>query len=272
MARALIELRQTASQVGRVAFLARHLFQTPGHLPERLGPAGGGVCHQRHRIAHVAEIFRNGDPGVNGRLTGSHRHVRRIGDQDGPLHQRLSGLRIFQFRELVQHVRHLIAPLAAADIDHDVGFRPFRQLVLDHGLAASEGTRHCRHAAFGDREKCIDDALARYKGHLRRKLLLVRTAPADRPFLHQRQLFIAVRRLKNSYCLLYRKFSGSDLPDLSFHPIGHHDLLLHEDRLLHRTDHIARLNLIAGLHRGNERPLQVPLQGRHFHAPLQVAA
>ena len=45
------------------------------------------------------------------------------------------------FAELLQHLGHLVAALAAADVDDDVRVRPLGDLVLGHGLAGSESAR-----------------------------------------------------------------------------------------------------------------------------------
>jgi hypothetical protein len=149
----LIELGDTGGQVGGVAFLAGHLFQTSGHLAQGLCPAGGGVCKDGHVVAHVAEILGYGDAGVYGRLTGGHGHIGGVGYQHGALHQRLAVAGILQLRELHQNVGHLVAALAAADVDDYVHVRPLGQLVLHHGLARAEGAGDCGGAALGDGEQ-----------------------------------------------------------------------------------------------------------------------
>ena len=184
MARSLVKLCQTGTQICRIPFLARHLFQTAGHLTKSFCPAGCGVSHKCHRITHVPEIFRNGDTRVNRSLTGSHRHIGSIGDKHCPLHQRLSGLRILQFRELVKNVGHLIATFPAADIDYNICLRPFCQLVLDNGLAASEGSRNGGNSSLCNREEGIDNPLSCDQRLFRRQLFQIRAALAHRPFLH----------------------------------------------------------------------------------------
>ena len=64
-------------------------------------------------------------------------------------------------RELLQHLRHLVAALAAAHIDDDVRVAPLGQLVLGHGLAGAEAAGDGGRAALGDGEQRVDDALAR---------------------------------------------------------------------------------------------------------------
>ena len=73
----------------------------------------------------------------------------------------MARFRIDDFRELAQHVRHLIAALAAADVDDDVGVGPLGELVLRAGLPRAKTTWDGRRAAFPDREECVDDALPR---------------------------------------------------------------------------------------------------------------
>ena len=96
-----IELSQTAAQIGGVALLAGHLLQTAGHLPQGLCPSGGGVRHQRHRIAHIPEVLRDGDARVDRGLPGRHRHVGGVGDEHRALHQGVAGLGVLQLRKLV---------------------------------------------------------------------------------------------------------------------------------------------------------------------------
>ena len=270
MSRTLIELCQTASQVCRVTFLTRHLFQTSGHLTERLRPTGCGVCHQCYGISHVTEILGNGDTCVNGCLTGSHRHIGRIRDQNGSFHQGLARLRVLQFRELVQNVGHLISTFSASDVNYDVGFRPLRELMLDDCLTASERSRYRSHTALCDGEEGIYNTLSCYQRHLRRKLFLVRSSAANRPLLHHGQFFVALCSLYNRYHVFYRKFSCFDLFDLSGSSNRNHDLLLYNDGLLYGTDHIARLHFIPNLYGRNKVPFQVTLQGGHFHTTLQI--
>ena len=74
---------------------------------------------------HVTVIFRQCQSGINGRLTGSYRHVRRIGDQRRSVHQWIARFRIDQLRKLFQNLCHLISTLAASDIYDNIRIRPF---------------------------------------------------------------------------------------------------------------------------------------------------
>ena len=96
--------------------------------------------------------------------------------------------RVLQFRELHEHVGHLVAALAATDVDDDVGIGPLGQLVLHDRLAAAKRAGHGGHAALGHREQRVDDALASDHRLGRRQLFGVRAAAADRPTLQHGQL------------------------------------------------------------------------------------
>ena len=86
-ARALIELGKAAAQIGRVALFTGHFFQAAGHFAQRLRPTGGGIRHDGDLVAHVAEVFRNGDAGVDGSLTRRNGHIGGVGDEHRALHQ-----------------------------------------------------------------------------------------------------------------------------------------------------------------------------------------
>ena len=66
----------------------------------------------------------------------------------------------FSFGKLPQHLGHFVAALAAADEHDDFGIRPLRKLMLGDGLAGAESARNGRGAAFAEREKRVNDALA----------------------------------------------------------------------------------------------------------------
>ena len=96
--------------------------QAAGHLAQGLGPAGWSRRWQPRRT-HVTEVLGDGDAGIDGGLTGGHRHVGGVGDRtvrfirDSPCGGPPA-------RGTPQHVGHLVAPFAAADADHDVHVRP----------------------------------------------------------------------------------------------------------------------------------------------------
>ena len=63
--------------------------------------------------------------------------------------------------ELLQHLGHLVAALAAAHVDDDVRVAPFGKLMLGHGLAGAETAGNGGGAALGNGEQGVDDPLAR---------------------------------------------------------------------------------------------------------------
>ena len=99
-------------------------------------------------------------PGVDAGLARRHGHVGGVGDQDRALHQRAARPGVGQLGELVQHVGHLVAALAAADIDDDIGIGPLGQAVLHHRLAGAKAAGDGGRAALGDGKERVDDALA----------------------------------------------------------------------------------------------------------------
>ena len=86
----------------------------------------------------------------------------------------------------VQHLGHLVAALAAADVDDDVGVAPLGQRLLQHRLAGAEAAGDGRAAAARDREQRVEDALAGDQRLVGRQALRHRARPAHRPALEQR--------------------------------------------------------------------------------------
>ena len=99
-----------------------------------------------------------------------------------------AGFRIDQAGEFLEHLGHLVAALAAADIDDDVGVAPFGELVLGHGLAGAEPSRNRRGAAFGNGEEGIDDPLARDRRAGRRRGAAGWGGESDGPLLAKGEL------------------------------------------------------------------------------------
>ena len=260
MSGSLIKLCQPASQICRIPFFTRHLLQTSGHLTKGLCPAGCRICHQCHRVSHITEVFCDRNSGVNRSLTGCHRHIRCICNQNRSLHQRLACLWILQLRKFIQNIRHLISTLSTSDIHHNVCLCPFCKLMLNDSLTASERSRHGCHTALCNREERIDHTLPGYKRHLRRKLSLIWTAFSHRPLLHQSKLPLSCFRCYNCNHFFYCKFTCFDLFDRTFYTIWNHDLLLYYRGLLHRTDHISGLYFISCLDSRNKFPFQISLQ------------
>jgi hypothetical protein len=181
----LVERGQRGRQIGGVALLGR---QRPGpgrELAQRLGPARGGVGDHDGVVAHVAEVLRHGHAAVDARLAGHHRHVRRVGDDDRALGQRGVGPWVDQLTQVCDDVGHLVAALAASDVDDDVGVAPLRDLLQQHRLARAEPAGHGRRAAPGHRVEQVDDPLPGDQPGPRVDPLTGRTGPPHRPVLGQ---------------------------------------------------------------------------------------
>ncbi len=134
-------------------------------------------------VTHVPIIFRNGHARVNRGFPGRHRHVRGVGNEYCPLHEGPSAAGIAQLPELVQHLGHFIAPLAAAQIDDNIGVRPFCQLVLNNGFAGAERAGNCGAAALAYWEKRVDHALPGNQRPVYGAAALIRARRADGPAL-----------------------------------------------------------------------------------------
>ena len=158
-AASFIEFRQSGGQIRGEALFRGHLLQSSRDFSERFCPSRGGVRHHCDVIPHVAVVFRQRDTRVDRSLTRCDRHVGGVGDQHRSVCHGTVGLRVDQLREFVQYLAHLVAALAAADVDDDIRVAPLRQLVLVHRLACTEAAGDRRRAALRDREQRIHHAL-----------------------------------------------------------------------------------------------------------------
>ena len=77
-----------------------------------------------------------------------------------------AGARILELGQLVEDVGHLVAALAAADVDDHVGVAPLGDLLQQDGLAGAEAAGHGGAAAAGDREEQVEHALAGDQRHV----------------------------------------------------------------------------------------------------------
>ena len=150
---------QPGSEVRGIAFLPGHLFEGSRDLAQRLGPAGKAVGKEQDMVPHVPVIFRHGDRRIDGSLAGGNRHVRGVHHEDRPLPERPLGPGVLQFLELGDHVRHLVAALAAAHVDHDVHVGELRHGLLQDGLARAEPAGEDGRAAAREGEEEIDAPL-----------------------------------------------------------------------------------------------------------------
>mmetsp|Transcript_31231 Transcript_31231/g.92730 ORF Transcript_31231/g.92730 Transcript_31231/m.92730 type:complete len:665 (-) Transcript_31231:90-2084(-) len=270
-AAALVEAGQTGAQVRGVAGVRGHLSETAGDLAEGLGPTRRAVGHHRHVVALVAEVLGGGHTRVDGGLAGGHGHVRGVGHERGTLHDRLllAVNHRGQLGEVREHLGHLVAALAAADIDDDVRVRVLGEGLRDHRLAAAEGAGHGRGAALRDREEGVDDALAREQRGAALELLHRGPGLAHRPpleELHHRLLagLLHLDDIGVEGVLSGRLDALHPAADIGVH---HDEVLLKETILAHHADDVAARHQVADLHvQRLEVPELLAVQGRHVDA------
>ncbi len=140
---------------------------------------------------HVAEVLRDGDPGLERGLSRGDRHVGGVGDDHGSLRQRAARPRIRERRQLAEQPRHLVAALAATHEDDHVGVRPPAQLVLEHRLSRAEAAGHSGGAAAEDRKERVEHALPRDERRSRLEPATAGPRRPDRPCLPHRERGLA---------------------------------------------------------------------------------
>ena len=143
----LVEVSQRGGQPGRIALLGGQLVRARPQLAQGFGPARGRVGDHHRVIPHVAVVLGDRHARVDARLARHHGHVRGIGDQHRAVEQRLSGARVLERLELLQHVGELVPALAATDVHDHRRVTPLRDLLQRHRLARAEPARDRRRAA-----------------------------------------------------------------------------------------------------------------------------
>ena len=175
-------------------------------------------------------------------------------------------------RELVEHVGHLVAALAAAHVHNDLRVRPLGQLVLHDRLAAAEGAGHGRHTALGDGEQGIDDPLTRDHRRGGSHLLLVGTGTTYRPALEHGHLVDVPAVGQSRDRLGDVEVTLGDLVDHAFDPVGYHDLVQDDGGLLDHAQDVARLHGLAHVLDGHEVPQFVVVEIGDLHAADDTVA
>jgi hypothetical protein len=142
--------------------------------------------------ALVTEVLGDGDGGIDARLARRDRHVRGVRDDDRAFHQCASRARVDELRELLEHASHLVAALATAEVDDDVGAAALGKAFEQDRLAGSESSGDRALATERDREQRIEDALSGHQRLVRREARTHGTRRAHRPEVAQRNLALAV--------------------------------------------------------------------------------
>ncbi len=111
-------------------------------------------------IAHVPVIFGHGHGRENGGLPGSYGHVGGVHYQDGAVHEPSVRPGVLQLTELLDQVRHLVSPLAAAHVDDDINVGELGDGLLQDGLACAEPAGYDRGSAAGEGIEEVNASLA----------------------------------------------------------------------------------------------------------------
>mmetsp|Transcript_40100 Transcript_40100/g.123888 ORF Transcript_40100/g.123888 Transcript_40100/m.123888 type:complete len:654 (-) Transcript_40100:17-1978(-) len=267
---ALVEGGEAGTEVGGVATVGGHLGETAGDLTEGLGPAGGGVGHHGDVLAHITVVLGEGDAGVDGRLTRGDGHVGRVRDEARALHDRLlaavddGG----ELGEVHEHLGHLVAALAAADVNDTVGVGELGEGLGDDGLAAAEGTRDGARAALDGREEGVEDALAGEQRVVARLLLGDGARRADGPAVHQLDLLLLAVELDLHDVILERVVARlRDVRDAALHARRQHDgVVVQQGVLGDVTEDVAAGDHVADAHLGLEVPLLLAVERGHLDA------
>ncbi len=251
--RPLVEGGQLGREPGRIALFRGELVGARRDLAQRLRPAGGRVGDQHGVVAHVAEVLGDGDARVDARLAREHRHVGGVRDQHRALAQRPAGAWILERGELLEHVGHLVAALAAADVDDHVGVAPLRDLLEQHGLAGAEAAGDGRGAAPRDREEDVEHALAGDERHGGGQARRDGARAADRPEVGEAQLVAPDDRDRLVHGVGPR---GGEALQRAGHAGRHQDPVLDRGRLGDGAEQRAGLELRSRLlRRGRELPV-----------------
>ena len=145
--------------------------------------------------------------------------------------------------------------------------------MLDNGLAAAEGAGHRRHAALGDGEERIHDALTGNHGLCGRQFLFIGTAATNRPCLEHgilRHVAVFVLDLVN------RIQDGSLAAEHPLHGAflagRQHDLVQYGRGLLDHADDVAAHYMVADTHLGFKLPFLLAVQLGNLHAAGNTVA
>ena len=145
--------------------------------------------------------------------------------------------------------------------------------MLHDGLAAAERAGQARRAAFGNRAKRVNVALAGRERAVRREFLFVRAAFADFPFRHHRHVNRhALRRRDCRDRLIHREIPFANRRDRSRHAARRHDAMRDNRRFLHVAENVARFDRCADRDRRDEMPRFGVGNAVGFHATRQKCA
>ena len=159
--RAFVKGCDIGFEIGGERFFARNLFEAAAHFAQRLRPARSGIGKQKHVQSHLAIVFGKRDARIDGSFAGSNRHGRCIADDDRPLHKRLSGARVDEFRKVFDRFNDFARTLAASRDDDDIDFGVAARRMLDNRFTRAERTGYAISSAERNGKKRIDETYLR---------------------------------------------------------------------------------------------------------------
>ena len=233
---------------------------------------------------------------VDGGFSGSHRHVRCVGNERGTLHDRLL-LAIDvdgQLGEIHQHLSHLVSAFTTATpnsqhqhcasryldsyaphVDDDVRVGELGQRLTNDSLAASESTGNAHGTTLDTGEKSIEHTLSDDKGAIGRKLFGTGTRHTDGPWVHHAVLSLRAVELKLENLLVYGVLAlVCDAGDGTLSARGQQDLVVAEQAVLdNATEHITTSDVVSDLVlAGGEVPLLRTVESRDVDSAGDVNA
>ena len=166
---------------------------------------------------------------------------------------------VYQFGELGEDLYHLVGALSTGGDDHDIGFRLFRDGMLQHRLAGTESSRNETGTPLHDRIERVNGADTRLQQLVGAWFLSVGgEGYLHRPALHHGDcMFLA--GLIGHHCNGFVDVIGAFLHDalesvFLFHHERNHDLVWLEV-FIHLSQPRSAGHLVAGNCQGHERPL-----------------
>ena len=238
-----------------LAFLPRR----PDISRESFCPTRSRVRHDGNGVAHITEVFGNSNPCVDGSSPRRYRHVRSVGDQNGPLHDGLTSRWINQFWKFIQNVRHFISTFPTTNVNDDVYIGKLGHLVLHDCFSSSERTRNSCSSTFCPGKKVSMTRWPVTKGST--GISFVQRDGLDEPaILHQgpsKEATICLLDLINR--LFYRVRTCCDLSHTSTHTKGYHDAVFHHIGLLNGTDDVSSDHFCPFSHTWFEGPFGIPI-------------
>ena len=170
----------------------------------------------------------------------------------------MAGSWIHQGRELAQHFSHLVPPLAAPDVDDDVGFGILGERLLDHRLPGAETTWHRDGATLRHREEKIEDPLSGNEWAIVGEPRRHRAGPTHRPKMCEAE-FRSV--LQPGDRVTHRVLPRRDVFKHTRLLRRHHHAMLDPGSFRDGPEHVTWAHRVTGLCQRREAPEDRGIEG-----------